>query len=71
MKWTYLQGTAKELYVVTDGDLKKLGSLSKSNPHKKDWSQMRLFLESQVVLCLSTGAIDVTKVKYKGCSCFL
>eukprot|EP00884_Botryococcus_braunii_P021736 jgi/Botrbrau1/8246/Bobra.0001s0004.1 len=42
------KGTAKELYVVTDGDLKKLGSLSKSNPHKRDWSQMRLFLESQV-----------------------
>ena len=34
--------------MLTDGDLKKLGSVTRSNPHKKDWSAMRLFLQSQV-----------------------
>ncbi len=33
---------------MTDGDLKKIGSLSKANPHKKEWSSMRLYLDSQV-----------------------
>ena len=32
------QGKAKEKYMLTDGDLKKLGSLSKSNPQKKEWT---------------------------------
>lgn len=28
------QGNAKSLYMLTDGDLKKLGSLAKPNPQK-------------------------------------
>ena len=43
-----LQGNAKELYLLTDADFKKLGSLSKANPKHKDWTAMRLYLESQV-----------------------
>ena len=34
--------------MLTDGDLKKLGSLSKSNPQKKEWSAMKLYLLEQV-----------------------
>lgn len=34
--------------MLTDGDLKKLGSISRANPRKKDWSAMRLYLQSQV-----------------------
>lgn len=33
---------------MTDGDLRKLGFVSKPNPHKKDWSAMCLYLQSQV-----------------------
>ena len=33
---------------MTDGDLKRLGSLSKANPHRRDWTPMRLYMESQV-----------------------
>jgi len=44
------QSSAKENYQLTDGDLKKLGSVTRSNPRKKDWSAMRLFLQSQVYL---------------------
>ena len=42
-----LQSTAKELYLLTDGDLKKLGSIAKINPHKKEWNAMRLYMQSQ------------------------
>ena len=34
--------------MLTEGDLKKLGSISRANPHKKDWSAMRLYMQSQV-----------------------
>ena len=34
--------------MLTDGDLKKLGSLSKSNPQKKEWTAMKLYLLEQV-----------------------
>lgn len=30
-----MQGNAKTLYMLTDGDLKKLGSLAKANPQNK------------------------------------
>ncbi|EFN56101.1 hypothetical protein CHLNCDRAFT_144686 [Chlorella variabilis] len=40
--------TAKQRYSLSDGDLAKLGSLRKANPHKKDWQPMHLYLESQV-----------------------
>jgi len=40
--------TAKELYLLTDGDLKGLGSLLRANPHGATLAPMRLFLESQV-----------------------
>lgn len=43
-----MQSSAKENYMLTDGDLKKLGSITRSNPRKKDWSAMRLYLQSQV-----------------------
>ena len=44
-----LQSTAKQLYLLTDGDLKKLGSVQKENPHKKEWNPMRLYMQSQVL----------------------
>lgn len=40
--------TAKELYLLTDGDLRGLGSLLRANPHGATLAPMRLFLESQV-----------------------
>lgn len=43
-----MQSTAKQRYQVTDNDLKKLGNLKKTNPHKKNWQPMNLYLESQV-----------------------
>ena len=45
-----LQGNAKELYLLTDADFKKLGSLEKANPKHKDWKPMRLYLDSQARL---------------------
>jgi DNA repair protein len=42
------KSTAKQSYQLTDGDISKLGSVKRSNPHKKDWQPMRLYLESQV-----------------------
>jgi len=45
---SFKQGKAKEKFLLTDGDLKKLGSLSKSNPQKKEWSAMKLYLLEQV-----------------------
>lgn len=36
--------------MLTDGDLKKLGSITRSNPRRKDWSAMRLYLQSQACL---------------------
>lgn len=42
------KSTAKQLYLLTDGDLKKLGSVQKENPHKKEWNPMRLYMQSQV-----------------------
>ncbi|KAK9787240.1 hypothetical protein WJX73_003679 [Symbiochloris irregularis] len=42
------KGHAKELFQLTDADFKKLGSLSKANPRHKDWTAMRLYLQSQV-----------------------
>lgn len=42
------KSTAKQTYQLTDGDMSKLGSIKRSNPHRKDWQPMRLYLESQV-----------------------
>ena len=36
-----------EHYLLTDTDLKRLGSITKENPRKKGWSAMRLYLQSQ------------------------
>jgi len=44
-----VQSTAKQLYLLTDGDLKKVGSIQKENPHKKEWNPMRLYMQSQVL----------------------
>lgn len=41
------QSTAKELYLVTDTNLKKLGHLTRSNPHHKDWAPLTLYMQSQ------------------------
>jgi len=55
--WTYhvtracailMQGAAKSTYLVTDNDLKRLGHMKKANPHKPQWSDMVLYLTSQV-----------------------
>ena len=43
------QSTAKELYLVTDRDLARLGSVTRRNPHGGgSFAPMRLYLESQV-----------------------
>jgi DNA repair protein len=42
------KSTSKETYQLTDGDISKLGSMKRSNPHRKDWQPMKLYLESQV-----------------------
>jgi hypothetical protein len=42
------KSTAKQTYQLTDGDISKLGSVKRANPHRKDWQPMRLYLESQV-----------------------
>lgn len=39
---------AKQIYLVTDGDLKKLGSVEKDNPRRNNWGKMRLYLMRQV-----------------------
>ena len=53
-----LQTTAKQQYLLTDGDLRPLGSLERKNPRKKDWNPMKLYMESQVK--------DVAYAKYGG-----
>ena len=35
LKLMPMQGNAKSLYMLTDGDIKKLGSLAKVNPQNK------------------------------------
>lgn len=42
------KGAAKDRYMLTDGELGKLGSLRKANPRHKEWQPMRLYLLSQV-----------------------
>lgn len=42
-----LQGNAKSLYLVTDGDLKRMGCLTKQNPQHKQWTAMKLYLQRQ------------------------
>ena len=39
---------AKEVYLLTDGDLSGLGSVKRGNPRNSNWSQMRLFLASDL-----------------------
>lgn len=53
-----LQSTAKQQYLLTDGDLKDLGYIERKNPRKNDWHPMRLYMESQVR--------DVAYTKYGG-----
>ncbi len=48
------QSTAKELYLVTDGDLKKLGCLTRANPQHKDWAPLKLYMQSQARACADT-----------------
>ena len=40
--------TAKEEYLVTDGDLQSLGFISRKNPRKDAWGPMHLYLRAQV-----------------------
>ncbi|KAL6756598.1 hypothetical protein V8C86DRAFT_2646054 [Haematococcus lacustris] len=42
------KGTAKELFLLSDGDLKRLGCITKANPQHKQWSGMKLYLKLQV-----------------------
>jgi XPA protein C-terminus len=42
------QATAKASFLLSDADFKKLGFITKANPHKKDWSAMKLYLQRQV-----------------------
>ena len=44
------QGNAKEQYCLTDRDMKKLGSVSKANPQRKEWSAMKLYMLEQASL---------------------
>ncbi|WPT12921.1 DNA repair protein RAD14 [Picochlorum sp. SENEW3] len=52
------KSTAKQQYLLTDGDLKDLGYIERKNPRKNDWHPMRLYMESQVR--------DVAYTKYGG-----
>lgn len=42
------KSTARQKYFVTDSEMKRLGSLRKCNPHKKEWQKMHLYLETQI-----------------------
>lgn len=42
------KSAAKMQFQITDGDMARLGSVRRANPHRKDWQPMRLYLESQV-----------------------
>lgn len=68
------QSTAKELYLVTDTDLKKLGHLSRSNPHHKDWAPLTLYMQSQArrsrgvrVVCVSDVCDLLSQGSYTLC----
>eukprot|EP00798_Chlamydomonas_sp_ICE-L_P017109 gene17109-23411_t len=39
---------AKQLFLVTDKDIGKLGTISKGNPNNANWAEMKLYLRSQV-----------------------
>ena len=59
-----LQSSAKGNYMLTDGDLKKLGSISRNNPRKKDWSAMRLYLQSQVKMDTKSQRACISGMKH-------
>ncbi|GAB5363081.1 hypothetical protein AAMO2058_000852800 [Amorphochlora amoebiformis] len=40
---------AKQHYLLTEGELSGLGTISKPNPHKSTWAPMKLYLKEQVV----------------------
>ncbi|GAX75983.1 hypothetical protein CEUSTIGMA_g3426.t1 [Chlamydomonas eustigma] len=42
------KGQAKQVFLLTENDLKRLGTLSKVNPQHKSWRPMQLYLQSQV-----------------------
>ena len=42
------KATAKALYLLSDSDVNKLGTISKANPNHKSWAPMKLYLQSQV-----------------------
>mmetsp|Transcript_8164 Transcript_8164/g.17499 ORF Transcript_8164/g.17499 Transcript_8164/m.17499 type:complete len:175 (+) Transcript_8164:18-542(+) len=42
------KSNAKQLYMLTDKDLSKLGTVTKTNPQHKNWTAMKLYLQSQV-----------------------
>ncbi len=43
----HLQGTSKQRYALTDGDLRGLGTLERDNPQYKGGAKMRLLLLRQ------------------------
>ena len=47
---------------MTDTDLKKLGHLSRSNPHHKDWAPLTLYMQSQARPFL--GWLSISRVQH-------
>lgn len=43
-----IKGVAKDHFLLSDGDLASLPFISKPNPRKQSWGDMKLFLRSQV-----------------------
>lgn len=43
-----LDATHQALFLLSDNDLRPLGSLEKTNPQHKAWTAMRMYMKSQV-----------------------
>jgi hypothetical protein len=43
------------MYLLSDNDLKSLGSIEKTNPQHKSWTTMRMYLASQVWDAIGVG----------------
>lgn len=68
------QGNAKSLYMLTDGDLKKLGSLAKANPQKQYACLQRLCLFHQrcmhtISIAEQSHAMRAGTGRQCGCTC--
>jgi len=56
------KAVAKEQYLLTDNDLKKLGFVTKSNPQHKQWSEMKLYLQLQVAEAATLKHGDISNI---------